>query len=470
MSDSKVRVRFAPSPTGRLHIGNVRTGLFNYLYARRTGGTLVLRIEDTDVARGSEEFERSIFDGLAWLGIPPDEGPEQGGSHGPYRQSERTEQYQKHLHQLIDQALAYPCYCTPEELEAEREAQRARGEAPRYSGRCRELSTQEQADREAAGLKPVFRFRIPEGESVEFDDLIRGRVSFHTDHLGDFVIARADQSPLYSFVNVLDDAAMEITHVIRGEDLLPTTPNQLLLYRALELKPPQYAHLPLLLGSDRKKLSKRFAATAIEQYREQGYLPEALLNFLALLGWSPPGEEDILTLSELEKLFDLDRVQKAGAVFDPEKLLHLNGAHIRRLDVSELADRLQSFLPEEWYKDKERLERALATVQDRLRLLTKAGDLLGFYFDRPKIPEVPAEQKALVRELTPKLEGADFADESSLEELLHAFLAEHSLGARDLFPALRIILTGQPASPSIPEVMAALGPKETVERLRAVLT
>lgn len=459
------RVRFAPSPTGQLHIGNVRTGLFNYLYARRTDGTLILRIEDTDRERGTEEYERSITEGLAWLGLLADEGPEQGGEHGPYRQSERADTYERYLENLIDSGHVYPCYCTPEELEREREAQRGRGEAPRYSGRCRGLSDEDRAALESEGRKPVFRFKLPEHETVEFEDLVRGRVSFQTEHLGDFVLSRSDRSPLYSFANVIDDHLMEITHVIRGEDLLPTTPNQILLYQALGIEPPVYAHLPLLLGPDRKKLSKRFAATSIEKYRRQGYLPEAMINFLVLLGWSPPGEEDIFTLEELEKLFDFDHVQKASAVFDPDKLLHLNGAHIRRLPTDELARRLRGFIPEKWYEDPAKLERALVTVQERLKLLTEGSDLLRFYFERPTPISLSQGDRRLVDELAQSLQGADF-EQASLEALLHNFLATRKLGPRDLFPTLRLLLTGEKASPGIAEVMAALGHDETLERLR----
>ncbi|MFL5779644.1 MAG: glutamate--tRNA ligase, partial [Chloroflexota bacterium] len=334
---SKIRVRMAPSPTGPLHIGTARTALFNYLEARRNGGTFILRLEDTDQARSSIAYEKDILDGLHWLGLDWDEGPEVAGEgafgpHAPYRQSERLALYAEAAASLLADDKAYYCYCTPAELDAERKRQEAAHEAPRYNGRCARLTAEERAAFEAAGHAPAIRFRVEPG-IVAFDDIVKGHVEIDAANLGgDFVIVRADGSPLYHFTVVADDAEMGVTDVIRGEDHLSNTPKHILLFRALGHDVPHFAHLPLILNPDRSKMSKRKSQTAVEDYRGQGFIREALVNYLALLGWATGTEEELLSLDELVARFDVRHVHKGGAVFDRERLEWINGQWIRRLD------------------------------------------------------------------------------------------------------------------------------------------
>ena len=337
MPEPPTRVRIAPSPTGPLHIGTARTALFNYLHARHVGGTFILRLEDTDVARSTVEFEKDILDGLHWLGLDlgrrarrwPASPPV--GPHAPYRQMERLPSYAAAAQRLLADDLAYPCYCTPEELDADRKAQEAAKQPPRYVGRCAHLTPEERLAREAEGRRGALRFRVGEGV-VGFDDIVRGHVEFDVSNLGgDFVIVRADGTPLYHFTVVVDDAAMEITDVIRGEDHLSNTPKHILLFRALGYDVPRFAHLPLILNADRSKMSKRKSQTAVDAYINEGFIPEALVNYLALLGWSTGTEEEVLSLDELVERFDIGEVHKGGAVFDRERLEWLNGQWIRRL-------------------------------------------------------------------------------------------------------------------------------------------
>src|SRR5919106_1452303 len=363
-----VRVRMAPSPTGPLHIGTARTSLYNYLFARHVGGAYVLRIEDTDVARNTVEHERDIIDNLHWLGISWDEGPQVAGGddigpHGPYRQSQRMELYAREAQRLIESGAAYRCWCTPEELEAVRREQESRREAPRYNRRCLNLTDADRAAFEAEGRKAAVRFKV-EPEMIRFDDLIRGEVAFDNALLGDFVIVRNDGMPLYHFTVVVDDEAMQVSHVIRGEDHLSNTPKHIALIRALGYREPVFGHIPLILNPDRSKMSKRKSQTAISDYREQGYLPEALVNFLAFLGWSPGTEEEIFSLDELAARFELHKVHKGGAIFDRDRLDYLNGVYIRSLTDEGLALRLRPFVPESM--DDEDLVRIVPLVKERL--------------------------------------------------------------------------------------------------------
>ncbi|HEY3175576.1 MAG TPA: glutamate--tRNA ligase [Candidatus Polarisedimenticolia bacterium] len=330
-----VRVRFAPSPTGHLHVGNARTALFNWLYARARGGIFVLRIEDTDMERSTGRSEDAIYEDLSWLGIDWDEGPGRGGPHGPYRQSERRSLYDDAARRLLDGDRAYRCFCGPEQLEAERDAQRQAGLAPRYSGRCREM-TADQSRHRASSEPCALRFRVP-GENVLFDDLIRGRVEFPSAQIGDPVIVRADGSPTYNFAVVVDDAAMRITHVIRGEDHLSNTPRQILIYRALGEPPPAFAHVSLVLGPDGSPLSKRHGAASVADFRDRGFLPQAMVNYLVLLGWAHPDAKEILQVPEIVGAFSLDRVGHAASMFDVGKLTWLNAHYIRNAQPHELA-------------------------------------------------------------------------------------------------------------------------------------
>ncbi|PTQ57017.1 MAG: Glutamyl-tRNA synthetase [Candidatus Carbobacillus altaicus] len=335
-----VRVRYAPSPTGHLHIGGARTALFNYLFARKNGGDFIVRIEDTDQKRHVAEAEASQLKNLAWLGIHWDESVDRGGPYAPYRSSERLALYHQYAQMLVDKDLAYPCFCTEAMLEEERERMRGAGLAPKYSGRCALLSPDERAARIAAGEPYALRFRVPPGKTYEIDDEIRGRVSFRSDDMGDFVIIKQDGMPTYNFAVTVDDHLMQINHVIRGEEHLSNTPRQLAIYEAFGWDPPAFAHLPLILNEDKQKMSKRDERTMqfVEQYRALGYLPEALVNFIALLGWAPPGEKELFRLDELIDLFDLSRVSKSPAVFDRQKLMWMNHHYLQKVDPAWIAE------------------------------------------------------------------------------------------------------------------------------------
>jgi nondiscriminating glutamyl-tRNA synthetase len=489
------RVRIAPSPTGPLHIGTARTALFNYLYAQRNAGTFVLRLEDTDVARSTVAFEADILEQLHWLGIAWDEGPdaaggEDRGPYGPYRQMQRLERYAEAAARLLADDRAYRCYCTPEELEADRKAQEAAHEPPRYVGRCAKLTPEERAEREAAGKRGALRFRVPAGR-ISFDDLIRGEVEIDTANLGgDFVIVRSDGTPLYHFTVVVDDAAMEMTHIVRGEDHLSNTPKHILLFQALGHAVPEFAHLPLILNPDRTKMSKRKSQTAIADYRAQGFIPEALVNYLALLGWSTGTEEEILSIDEVAARFDLEHVQKGGAVFDRERLEWLNGQWIRRLGAEDLIERLQPFLEIE--HDEGRIDRVpspeelrplVPIIQERLPTLGAIGDLVGFLW----VDDVVVDPALLVpkrwdrdttlaglravRETIDGSVGPVTFEADELEPPMRALAEERGWKAGDLFMAIRVAATGRTATPPLFDSLVALGRERTLARLdRAIET
>jgi nondiscriminating glutamyl-tRNA synthetase len=483
------RSRIAPSPTGPLHIGTARTALFNYLFAHHTGGTFVLRLEDTDVARSTIAFETDILAGLEWLGLDWDEGPAsaEGGDRGPYspyRQLQRIERHRAAAEELLARDLAYPCYCTPEELQADRIAHEAAHEPPRYVGRCANLTPEERAVREAEGRRGALRFRVPP-EVVAWDDLVRGRIEIDTANIGgDFVIVRSDGTPLYHFAVVVDDADMAMTHIIRGEDHISNTPKHILLFRALGHDVPAFAHLPLILNPDRTKMSKRKSQTAVSDYIAQGFLKEALVNFLALLGWSTGTEEEILTLDEIAARFDLDHVQKGGAVFDRERLEWLNGQWIRRLEPDDLIDRLEPFLARELdagridrLPSREELRALLPIVQERLPRLDAIGELAGFlWVDRvepdpitlvPKRWDGPTTRQALEAARTTIADSASpvtfEADE--LEPPLRALAEARGWKAGDLFMAIRVAVTGRTATPPLFDTLVALGRDRTLGRL-----
>ncbi|MEK6719886.1 MAG: glutamate--tRNA ligase [Chloroflexota bacterium] len=487
-----VRVRIAPSPTGPLHIGTARTALFNLLYARRHGGTFILRLEDTDVARSTTEFERDILHGLRDLGIDWDEGPDPDGGpdrgpYGPYRQMARLERYAEAADRLRAANQAYPCYCTPDELDAERKRLEAARLPPRYSGRCAALTPEDRAAFESEGRRPVLRFRIPDGP-VAFDDLVRGRVEIDGSALGgDLVIARADGTPLYHFTVVVDDADMAITHVIRGEDHLSNTPKHILLLRALGYDEPRFAHLPLILNPDRSKMSKRKSQTAVGEYLADGFLGEAIVNYLAFLGWSPGTEEEIFSLAEIQERFDLDAVQKGGAVFDRERLLWLNGQWIRRLSADELVDRLRPFLARDL--EAGRIDRMptddevlvlVPVIQERLPTLGAVGELIGFLFvDRVEVdPAVIVPKRwdsattvAGLRAARDTIAavGAVSYEAEELEPPLRALAEAKGWKAGDLFMAIRVATTGRTATPPLFDTLVALGRDRTLARLDAAV-
>ncbi len=341
-----VRVRYAPSPTGHLHIGGVRTALFNYFFAKHHNGQFILRFEDTDIDRNVPGAEEEMLRGFRWLGFDWAEGPDVGGNYGPYRCTERLPLYQEYLKKLVDAGFAYPCYCSKEELEEERQRAEQVGGMPKYSGKCRHLTNEERAQKEAAGIKPNYRFAVPSGVYIEFDDLVRGHVSFESDDIGDYVIVKSNGIPTYNFQVVIDDSLMQISHVIRGEEHLSNTPKQLLIYQALSFSVPVFGHLPQVLDQTRKKLSKRDPnVMPVHKYREQGYLPEALVNFLALLGWSPVGEQEIMTMEEIIAAFDMDRVNKSGAIFDVDKLRWMSNQYFKEAPIKEATEKVRALLP-----------------------------------------------------------------------------------------------------------------------------
>ncbi|MBF6605757.1 MAG: glutamate--tRNA ligase [Chloroflexi bacterium] len=488
MTAGDVRVRIAPSPTGPLHIGTARTALFNYLFARHAGGTFILRLEDTDVARSSLAYEKDILDGLHWLGLTWDEGPAVAGEaargpYAPYRQMERLPLYAAAADRLRAADLAYPCYCSPAELEAERRRQEAAHLPPRYSGRCAYLGAAERAAFESEGRRPALRFRIVDGV-VAFDDLVRGRVEIDASALGgDLVIVRADGIPLYHFTVVVDDAAMRISHVIRGEDHLSNTPKHILLFRALGEPEPHFGHLPLILNPDRTKMSKRKSQTAIVDYIAEGFVREAVVNYLALLGWSTGTEEEILSLADLAARFDIGHVQKAGAVFDRGRLEWLDGQWIRRLQASELVDRLRPFLAAESAAGRidrmpadDEIAALVPLVQERLPTLGAIGELVGFLFvDAPVIDPVELVPKRWDAATT--LDGLAAAraaiaaggqvsfDHDGLEITLRGLAEARGWKAGDLFMAIRVGVTGRTATPPLFETLVALGYERTLARL-----
>jgi glutamyl-tRNA synthetase len=487
-----VRVRIAPSPTGPLHIGTARTALFNFLFARQTGGTFILRLEDTDVARSTIGYERDILEGLHWLGLEWDEGPEVAGMpargpYGPYRQMQRLATYQDAAQRLLSADLAYECFCTPEELAADRAAQEAAGESPRYAGRCANLGPHERAQRHAQGRQPAIRFRIPEGV-IEFDDVVRGHVAIDSSALGgDLVIVRSDGTPLYHFTVVVDDAAMEISHVIRGEDHLSNTPKHILLFRALDSPVPAFAHLPLILNPDRTKISKRKTQTGITDYRAQGYVREAIVNYLAFLGWSPGTDEDVFSLDELMERFELERVQPSGAVFDRDRLDWLSGQWIRRLPDAELVERALPFLVADLkafaangkrvrIPTADDLAVLLPLVRERLPRLDAIGSLVDFVF----IDQLVVDPDLLLprrwdrettitglrearRVIAATGEVSFEADE--LEAALRALADEREWKPGDLFMAIRVAVTGRTATPPLFDTLVAVGYQRTLERL-----
>jgi glutamyl-tRNA synthetase len=484
--DQKTRVRMAPSPTGPLHVGTARTSLYNFLTARHVGGTYVLRIEDTDEARSTDAFERDIIDNLHWLGITWDEGPQAAGGEdvgpfGPYRQSRRMELYAREAQRLLDAGAAYRCWCTPEELDAVRREQEARKEPPRYNRRCLNLTDAERAAFEADGRTSVIRFRVEPG-TIRFDDLIRGEVEFDNALLGDFVIVRADGIPLYHFVVVVDDEAMEITDVIRGEDHLSNTPKHIALIRALGYREPRFGHIPLILNPDRTKMSKRKEQTAITAYRDEGYLPEAMVNFLAFLGWSPGTEEEIFTLDELVQRFDIAKVHKGGAIFDNDRLDHLNGVYIRALGDEQLALRLRPWIPDA-IADGD-LVRMVPLVRERLVKLADAPDLLAFVWEPDEVvagwyaPELLHPKKGGPDEARSALEGAaevlaeiDDADFSAevLEQRCRQAAESLGMKAGDFFTPVRVAVTGRTVSPPLFDSLELLGRDRSLARIRTAL-
>jgi len=471
-----VRTRFAPSPTGLLHVGGVRTALFSWLYARHNGGRFVLRIEDTDETREHPEAIEQIQRSLRWVGLDWDEGPGTGGESGPYIQSERRPRHHEVAEQFLAEGKAYRCYCTTEELAEERAAAQRENRAFIYSRRCLALSAEERAEREAAGVPSVIRLRTPdEGECV-VEDLVRGAVRFEYAQLGDHVIVRSDGVPTYNFANPIDDADMRITHVIRGEDLLSSTPRQVLVYEGLGAPVPSFAHLPLLFGPDRKRLSKRHGATSVEELREAGYLAEAVVNFLALLGWHFDSERELFTREELIGLFSLERVNPAPAVFDAKKLEWMNGVYLRALPTFDLAERLTVFLGDSGSplaNQSERIVEVTPLAQEKIATLADFEPLCSFLFGPVEIDQEAWERVAgheraaeILAAVQAALADCEWTVEA-VEAALRGVCDELGLKPRVVFGLIRVAITGTSISPGLFESVHLLGREESLARLAA---
>ncbi|MBE0415440.1 MAG: glutamate--tRNA ligase [Dehalococcoidia bacterium] len=506
MSDL-VRVRFAPSPTGMPHVGNIRTALFNWLFARHHGGSFIVRIEDTDVTRRVEGAVEAILDSLRWLGLDWDEGPEVGGDYGPYLQSQRLEIYRAAAERLVKQGDAYLCYCPLERLEEMRREQVKKKQPPGYDRRCRALTEKERAELEAQGITPVVRFKTPLEGQIRFQDLIRGEVVFEAATIDDFVLLKSDGYPTYHLANVVDDHLMKISHVLRADEWLSSTPRHILLYKALGYEPPEFAHLPMILGSDRSKLSKRHGATSVIEYRDKGYLPEAVVNFLALLGWSLDDKTEIMGRDELVRNFSIERISKTGAIFSQEKLGWMNGVYMRRLSTEELVEQvvpfLDSGLPQTVKRpiSRDYVRLIVPLTQERMRILSEVSELADFFFvdeldyrsvdlylgmglgaDEQRLLEVkPGErytgplpygaEKAPIalRTALEKLQALPSFDAPSLESVLRPLAAELGLKTGELFGLLRVAVTGRTAAPPLFQTMAVLGRERCLRRIGAAL-
>jgi len=480
----EVRVRFAPSPTGDLHVGNIRTALFDWAYARHTGGTFIFRIEDTDTTRVTDEYIQAAIETLKWLGLDWDEGPEVGGPNGPYLQSQRLDIYAQWAQKFLDQKDAYYCYCTPVELEARREAQRAANVAPGYDGQCRDLTDTQIADYKAQGREAVVRMRMPDG-STTFTDEIRGDVTFDHKFVPDFVLVRGDGSPLYTLAVAVDDVMMKVSHVLRGEDLLSSTPRQIRVYQAMGVKPedyPAFAHLPFVMGQDNTKLSKRNGEVSIAWYRERGFLPEAICNYLALLGWSPGDDRENVTMKELTELFTVDKVHSSPARFDMKKLEAINGDKIRALTPAEFLNWSLPFLTKAAVisgTDAEIavVKAALPIIQERIVTLAEVPAMLNFLFVKnfavtedcvSKVID-EAAKLVLTRSIS-ELEKLTTWTHDSIEAALRSSLIEDmGLKPRIAFGTVRIATTGSNISPPLFESMELLGQEVSLQRIKLAL-
>lgn len=480
---SEIRVRIAPSPTGPIHVGNVHTGLFNWLWARRTGGKFILRFEDTDRERSRAEWEQVTFEDLRWLGMDWDEGPDIGGPYGPYRQTERLPIYQAYADKLLAGGHAYHCFCTPDELQAEREVAQQQKVAYKYSGRCRHLSAEQKAAMVAEGRKPSLRFLVPEGRMLGWDDLIRGWIEVSTDTIGDFIINRPTGIPLYNFAVVIDDITMKITHVLRGEGHISNTPVQLLVYEALGEAAPRFGHAGHLVNEERGKLSKRKGEAAVRDYREDGFLPEALLNFMVLLGWTPEDGRDFLSKDEMIREFDLSQVSKAASVFDRVKLEWMNGNYIRQKSPEQFAELALPFVVAAglsteadarvrwpWYVA------VMSQVQVRVKTLKEVPEHVDFFFredtpvDQSAVTKfITAEAKAFFVRLSQLLQDLPAWDVPAIEAAMRAAMEELALPPKQSMQPVRIAVTGRTASPGLFETIHLVGRDRTLQRLRRYL-
>ncbi|RDU34886.1 glutamate--tRNA ligase [Neobacillus piezotolerans] len=481
-----VRVRYAPSPTGHLHIGNARTALFNYLFARSQGGKFIIRIEDTDKKRNIEGGEESQLKYLKWLGMDWDESVDKDGGFGPYRQSERNDIYREYYTKLIEEGHAYKCYCTEEELEAEREEQSARGETPHYTGKCRNLTDEERNRLEGEGRQPSIRLKVPAGKTYTFNDIVKGEVSFESEGMGDWVMIKKDGTPTYNFAVAIDDHLMEITHVLRGDDHISNTPKQLMVYEALGWEAPIFGHMTLIVNESRKKLSKRDESIIqfIEQYEELGYLPEALFNFIGLLGWSPAGEEEIFSKEEFIEIFDPARLSKSPALFDKQKLAWMNNQYMKKADLDRLVAISLPHLvkaglvePELNGQDKEWVVSLIALFQEKMSYGAEIVEMSDIFFRDDINPDQEAKE-VLAEEQVPEvmkafLDEIGKLDEFKAEGIQAAMKAvQKSTGhkGKKLFMPIRAAVTGQTHGPDLPKTIELLGREKIQKRLNDLIS
>ncbi|MBC6308865.1 glutamate--tRNA ligase [Listeria sp. FSL L7-1582] len=482
MSEAKkVRVRYAPSPTGHLHIGNARTALFNYLFARHNDGDFVIRIEDTDLKRNIENGESSQLENLAWLGMDWDEGVDKGGKYGPYRQSERQDLYNPLIEQIVAEGKAYKCYCTAEELEAEREEQKANSMMPRYSGKCRHLTNEQRAEKEAQGLEPSIRYAVQPGKTYTFNDMVKGDVSFESDGIGDFVIVKKDGIPTYNFAVAIDDYLMEMTHVLRGDDHISNTPKQLMIYEAFGWEPPVFGHMTLIVNESKRKLSKRDESIIqfIEQYKDLGYLPDALFNFVAMLGWSPEGEEEIFSKDEFIKIFDPKRLSKSPALFDTHKLTWVNNQYVKKLDLDQVVNLSLPHLVKAGVvsatADADELawvRKLVALYHEQMSYGAEIVELSAMFFT-DDVAFDAEEKEVLAGEQVPEVLAAFKEEMATIEpfaadEVKAAIKrVQKATGAKGkgLFMPIRIAVTGEMHGPELPQSIEVLGREKVVNRL-----
>jgi nondiscriminating glutamyl-tRNA synthetase len=467
----KVRTRIAPSPTGPLHIGTARTALFNYLFARKMNGTFIMRLEDTDTRRNKPEYEQGLYDGLKWLGLGWDEGPDVGGEYGPYRQSERTSIYAQHLQVLEEKGAVYPCFCTPEELDIERREQQKAKLTPKYSRKCASLSKEESQKLIDEGKRHTVRFRVPD-KVIKFHDLVRGDVEFDCATIGDFVVVKPNGGYIFHLTNIVDDVTMGITHVVRGEDHLSNTPKHIALGEAMGYGPLQYAHIPLILNPDRSKMSKRKSQTSIATFMEQGYIPEAMVNFLAFLGWSPGEDEDVFSLEELCQRFTLEAVNKSSSIFDQDKLDWLNGCYLRQMPLDELEAKLLLHMPEGI--DLDYFKRIVPLIRERLKVYDEIEEKTSFFFsdnleyDTELIvakKQTADESKNALQLLKEKLSSLEEFSVDGIECELRPLAEELGWKVGPLFMIVRVAVTGSKATPPLFETMKVLGKERCVKRL-----
>ncbi|HBP63418.1 MAG TPA: glutamate--tRNA ligase [Desulfosporosinus sp.] len=477
----EIRVRFAPSPTGPLHIGGARSALFNYLWAHHNKGKFIVRSEDTDLERSSRESEQNILEALRWLNIQWDEGIEAGGEYGPYRQTDRLDLYRDYTKKLFDSGHAYYCYCSEEELEQERQTLSAKGETPRYRGKCRHLTTEQRTVLEAEGRKPVVRFHVPEAQAIHVNDQVRGDVVFDSDGIGDYVIVKSDGIPTYNFAVVVDDVTMKITHVVRGEEHLSNTPRQVLIYQALGLPVPEFAHVSLILNTEGGKMSKRDGDTAVLDYKQKGYLPEAIVNFIAMLGWAPMGEEEFYTLDELTEVFTLDRVSKSPAVFDVQKLNYINSHYIKEAAPERLAELALPFvgemgiLPQGERSDQQQqwFIGFIEAISEKLSHMAEVKDFVHYFHGAVPMEPVGEALEVLKGEQVPgvlklfgdKVQEIELLSETTVKVLLKQITKELKLGGKLVYMPIRVALTGQMHGPELYAIIPLLGRENVLKRL-----